>query len=129
VAATDAASDTAADTEFNGDEQAGGTFNPSDAEFIQEPGDTGTEGDWLVPYEDASGVGGFELIDDSTGQIDQATWFDAGSEMPLSSVDLDVADEFNGDLVNDAEPEPASLSLLVLGGAALLTRRAKRAAR
>jgi hypothetical protein len=126
MAATDAATDTIADTEFNGDEQPGGTFNSTDAEFIKEPGDTGSEGDWLVPYEDTNGVGGFELIDDSTGQIDQATWFDAGSEQTLPQIDLDVADEFNGNLVNDAEPEPASLSLLVLGGTALLTRRAKR---
>jgi hypothetical protein len=129
VAASDAATDTTNDTEFNGDEQPGGSFKSADSEFIQEPGDTGAAGDWLVPYEDNSGVGGFELIDDTTGQIDQATWFDAGSEQTLPQIDQNVADEFNGNLVNDAEPEPASLTLLVLGGTASLTRRAKRAAR
>src|SRR6202034_745525 len=53
VAAADAGADTTADTEFNGDEEPGGSFDAADSELMHFSDDTGGEGDWVVPYEDS----------------------------------------------------------------------------
>jgi hypothetical protein len=99
--------------------------NLSDDMLLQMPGDDSTEGDWLVPYDDASGVSGFTLVDADTGAIDQATWFDPGDEMTLPQVDAMVESEAagNADPSDNFVPEPTSLAILGFGIAAAATRR------
>jgi hypothetical protein len=71
------------------------------------------------------------MIDADTGVIDEATWLDPAtdgmSSIPLSDLDQMFTDQSDGIYPNDNEvPEPTTLSLLLLGGARLLTRRERK---
>jgi hypothetical protein len=131
TAASDAASDLAADPNlsphFSGDNED--TSNSDgDLMLMSMPGDTGSEGDWLVPYDGPGGtndVAGFALIDADTGAIDQATWFD--TDMTLADVQSMFSQEALGlaDPSDNAVPEPSSFALLGFGavGATLIVSR------
>jgi hypothetical protein len=107
----------------------GGAFDGADAAFFHMPGDTGTEGDWLVPYDGSGGINdvtGAILIDSLTGVIDEATWIDptvTSEIMSLSEVDTMFGDLAAGILPNDnTVPEPAGPAL-ALPALILLKRR------
>jgi hypothetical protein len=84
-------------------------------------------GDWLIPYEGSGGtndVTGVVLVDEATGTIDQATWFDPTSPLTLAQIDQMYNDQQIGNVPDDNEvPEPMSLAMLLPGAALLLRRR------
>jgi hypothetical protein len=109
---------------------AGGSFDNSDSLLIKDPDDPSLQGDWLVPYDGGGGVNdvtGAVLIDEDTGLIDQATWFDAND--PVTSMTLDQIDAMYQDQAADLVesdnnvPEPASVCLLTISAGGLLMRR------
>ena len=139
TAVADAIADLAANSEFNskpGFENGSFDANAADDILLQEAGDTGTEGDFLVPYDGTGGVNdvtGFFLIDADTGVVDQATLLDAG--MPhwsLAEVQQMFSQESTGDLPADdlvaTLPEP-TLLLSAAGAITLIGRRSRRATR
>lgn len=84
-----------------------GTWNVADATLVKYPLDGANEGDWLIPYEGSGGssdVTGFVLVDEETGNLDQAEWMNPGdtvSSMTLSSVETMETDEFDDILPDD----------------------------
>jgi PEP-CTERM motif-containing protein len=110
-----------------------GTFDGNHEMFMPQVGDSGTEGDWLVPYEGNGGtsdVTGFVLIDADTGVIDQATWIDPTVDTPFSLADVDQM--FMSESLGTADPsdnfvpEPSSWLLMTVGlalGGAFVARR------
>jgi hypothetical protein len=135
TADSDAISDLAADPTLDTEPGlTGGSFDASDELLMAQPGDTAGEGDWLVPYDGSGGINdvtGAIMIDADTGVIDEATWLDPAtdgmSSIPLSDLDQMFTDQSDGIYPNDNEvPEPTTLSLLLLGGARLLTRRERK---
>jgi hypothetical protein len=102
--------------------------------LLQDPNDPSAQGDWLVPYDGGGGVNdvtGAILIDEDTGVIDQATWFDANdpvTSMSLSQIDQMYEDQV-ADIVEDDNnlPEPASATLLLVSCGGLLMRRRRAA--
>lgn len=120
TADSDGLSDLAADPTLQSDvEEAGGSFDTADAVFMQAPGESGPEGDWIVPYDGSGGINdvtGAIMVDAETGTIDEATWIDPtnASEAPytLQEIDLLFSDEENGIMPDDdppVTPEPAAL--------------------
>ncbi|HEY1686560.1 MAG TPA: hypothetical protein VGG19_17485 [Tepidisphaeraceae bacterium] len=133
TADADALSDLSADSALQSDiELAGGNFDIADATMMQAPGESSTEGDWLIPYDGSGGINdvtGAIFIDSETGGIDEATWIDPtdSTEVPytLSQIDTMFQDIDAGDLPNDdppVVPEPTALAMLI-PLAALLRRR------
>jgi hypothetical protein len=133
TADSDGLSDLASDPTLQSDlELPGGSFDIADASEFQAPGESGSEGDWLVPYDGSGGINdvtGAIMIDADTGVIDEATWIDPtnSEEIPytLNQIDTLYQDEEAGDLPVDDPPvpEPASAAL-VLGACAIgLIRR------
>lgn len=134
---SDALSDLDADSLQNEPGFEGGHFdtNSADTMLMQDPNDPSIQGDWLVPYDGAGGVNdvtGAILIDEDTGVIDQATWFDPSD--PIQSMTLSQIDQMYQDQVNDiveddnVVPEPASLGIILISSLGLGIRR-RRAAR
>ncbi len=126
-AGSDLASDSALNTQF-GLTNGGFDANAADALLLQLPGDSSTQGDWLIPYDGAGGsndVTGALVINADTGTIDQATWIDnSQTPMALSQVQQMLQDQYSGNLVRDdidatVVPEPSSALLLGLGGPVL----------
>jgi len=122
TAGSDAASDVSADgltADFTG-----GNWDTNNEMKAPMPGDVGNEGDWLVPYDGGpNDVTGFALIDEQTGVIDEATWFDAADG--VSSISLQQLDNlFNAESMGSADPfddaplpEPSSWALMLIGAA------------
>ncbi len=111
---------------------SGGNFDMADTKLMQDPNDPSIQGDWLIPYDGSGGVNdvtGAILIDENTGVIDQATWFDPTDPVPsmsLSQIDQMYQDQVNNVVENDnSVPEPASAAMLLVGAAGLLMRRRK----
>lgn len=127
TAAADLASDSALNTQFG---LTNGGFDPNtaDALLLQLPGDSRTQGDWLIPYDGSGGhndVTGALVINADTGTIDQATWIsNSQTPMSLTQVQQTFQDQYSGKLVRDdidaaLTPEPSSALLLGLGSLAL----------
>jgi hypothetical protein len=113
-----------------------GSWDTADTIMLADPNDPTAQGDWLIPYDGSGGVNdvtGAELIDMTTGVIDQATWFDPTdpiTSMTLSQIDELYTDQLNDIVENDNSvplPEPASLLLIVPAAALLMGRRPRRA--
>src|SRR5208282_6060117 len=111
----------------------GGSFDNADSMFLADPLDPSVQGDWLIPYDGGGGVNdvtGAILIDEDTGVIDQATWFDSND--PVTSMTLSQIDEMYQDQVADIVEsdnnvaEAASVALLMGGGGGLMMRRRKK---
>jgi autotransporter-associated beta strand protein len=85
-----------------------GAFSSSDEFNVQV---TGTQQDWVVPYESAGGaasVTGALMINPATGTIDQAWWIGSGeSPWSLANVQQMYTEEWSGDLPADNPlPQP-----------------------
>jgi hypothetical protein len=112
----------------------GGSFDSTDELLMPQPGDSSSEGDWLVPYDGSGGINdvtGAVMIDANTGVIDEATWIDPAtdgtSSITLAQLDQMFTDQSNGIYPNDnSVPEPTSFTLLLIGGVGLLGRRSRR---
>jgi hypothetical protein len=89
-----------------------GVWDVADAVRVQYPTDGPAEGDWLIPYEGSSGtndVTGFILVDEETGDLDEAVWMDPGDDVPkmtLAEVETMEQDEFGGIYPDDNYGEP-----------------------
>jgi len=97
-----------------------GSFDAADEMLKSFPGDIAGEGDWLVPYDGSGGVNdvtGAVLIDEDSGVIDQATWFDPSEPWMLSQLDQMFAAEAlgNADPSDNAVPEPPGCVMMILG--------------
>ncbi|HWY75569.1 MAG TPA: hypothetical protein VN281_08125 [Verrucomicrobiae bacterium] len=103
----------AADTYLS--HQAGftnGTWDVTNAMQVRFPSDTSGEGDWFIPYEGSGGpndVTAYVMIDEQTGDIDEAVWMNPGDAVPsmtLAQAETLESDEFAGILPNDNGAEP-----------------------
>jgi hypothetical protein len=107
VADSDAISDVANDPNLSTEAGlTGGSFDSAHEMFHAMPGDTGGEGDWLVPYDGSGGVNditGAVLIDGDTGVIDMATWLDPSD--PVSSLSLAELDSMFNDIATGVTPQ------------------------
>ena len=89
-----------------------GGWDVADAMLVQYPTDTAGEGDWLIPYDGSGGVNdvtGFVLIDEQTGDIDEATWMNPSDAVPfmtLAQIQDMETNEFADNLPNDDFGEP-----------------------
>jgi hypothetical protein len=121
-ALADASSDLADTAGLSGESgfEGGNGFDGSDEVLKSMPGDTSGEGDWLVPYDGSGGINdvtGFLLIDEQSGVIDQATWFDPSDALTLADADAMFNAEAFGiaDPNDNAAPEPPGCVLMVVG--------------
>ncbi len=95
-----------------------GTWDLADATLVQYPTDGPNEGDWLVPYDGSGGVNdvtGFLMIDEETGDIDEAVWMNPGDAVPsmtLAQIDAMETDEYD-DIVPDDNAGEAQLNIQV----------------
>jgi hypothetical protein len=123
----------------NAIELSGGHFDAANAMRISSPDESGPDGDWLIPYDGASGINdvtGAVMIDAMTGVIDEVTWIDPNdpNQMPytLAQIDAMFQSQQSGATLNDnAILEPASLMLAAIAAPAIClvaTRRRKRRA-
>lgn len=113
-----------------------GSWDTADTMLLQDPSDPSVQGDWLIPYDGSGGVNdvtGAIAIDEDTGVIDQATWFDPNDPVTstsVSEIDTMFAEDLDGELPNDNPvPEPASIALALPAAAFLLGRRRRPLAR
>ncbi len=133
AAALDATADDASIPSIANDPSfQGGSFDTSPADDILVHLDNGGE-DWLVPYDQSGGISGADLIDPTTGVLDQAWWADPGQFDTLAQLDADIFKDANDntpdDIVNDNQvPEPTSIALLGLVIIPLGARRKRTAA-
>jgi hypothetical protein len=109
----------------------GGSFDTSSSDDELVSLDNGGS-DWLGPYDQSGGISGADLIDATTGQLDEAWWDDSGQDDTLAQLDADVAMDANdtapGDIIDDNQvPEPSIISMLGVMGLALVARRKPRA--
>jgi hypothetical protein len=99
----------------------GGNWDAGDVGFLSFPGDTGGEGDWMIPYIGPGGtddVRGAVVVDAIDGTVDQATWL-GGESWTQAELSDYLHDYFSLNLPLDipqGTPEPASITLLLLGG-------------
>ncbi|HEX4055850.1 MAG TPA: hypothetical protein VHX86_16425 [Tepidisphaeraceae bacterium] len=131
-AETDAVTDLTADDLNTEPGFEGGAFDThaADQMLIQDPLDPSLQGDWIIPYDGSGGVNdvtGAVAVDEDTGLIDMATWFDPSdpiTSMTLAQIDQQFEDQVDGPYPDDGiVPEPASLMLLLPGVGLLLRRR------
>lgn len=89
-----------------------GSWDINNAMLVQYPSDGPNEGDWLIPYEGSGGVNdvtGFVMIDEETGDLDEAVWMNPSDDVPsmsLSEVDAMETDEFYDIVPDDNIEEP-----------------------
>ncbi len=106
----------------------GGSWDSADISFFDFPGDTGGEGDWMIPYLGPGGandVRGAVAVNSIDGSVDHAMWF---GDQPFTLADLTAYynDYFSLNLPLDIPqgiPEPAIACLFLIGSCGLIAFR------